>query len=254
MEPWDIATLVGGAALAAALLFIASAGSSRRARERRAAAAPRFEAGSASFDSGGATHAYGPILVDIEDPLPPVNVEFTPHGDQGALGEAMTAILMAVDGWKEIPAFYDNYKGIDGLFVRSLEFGAEAVIIESKTNTSTLSKTKHGRQMSDCWVADRLEQSYVVGVLPEKYADSIMQAHKHNSLFLRKELWSHDLRTGITTVSALDADANITSSRTNPADLDDEAARRQHYRFMETVTMAFNRFDWKSHYLTLKPR
>lgn len=196
-----------------------------------------------------------PIDYAILDLSPAVNADFIDTNDQGNFGELLTSILVTQDSWKQLPSKYNATQGVDGLFVRELnDGGAEVLIIETKTNQGSLNETSHGRQMSDEWVIYALDQVYLVGELPEVLTTAIVEGLKANSPFIRKELWHHDLATGITSVYALDAAANKTIQRTIPSDLNDADERRLHYRFMEGVVYGLDNFDRQSSYIRLKKR
>jgi len=201
-----------------------------------------------------AAESAGPIAFLIQDPEPTINAAFVASVDQGNYGEALTSVLITKDGWKQLPSKYDRIHGIDGLFVKEVEGGIEVLIAETKTNTATLDDGPLGRQMSDPWVIDRLDKIYVLGLLPEKMFQSIIDGLKEDSPFVKKQLWHHELATGVTTIYKLDSDADQTRLQSIPNDLRDQESRRHHYRLMEGLAYALNDFDRGSSYMTMADR
>lgn len=77
----------------------------------------------------------------------------------GAISEQVMKAYFENSGWIRIEGEIGR-TGIDGLFVKRKADGVirEVLLVESKYNTSTLSPTNHGQQMSRDWALRKLEE------------------------------------------------------------------------------------------------
>lgn len=187
------------------------------------------------------------------DPLPALAVRFVDpsHINQGNFGEALTSIMLTKDGWKQYPTKLAGGQGIDGLFVRETSDGeTEFLITETKTGAAGLAtNAAPGKQMSDAWVLDRLDQAYVLGLLDPGLVTQIQIRLRKKSPLIRKELWRHDLITATTSVYTLDTNADEDLEWTEPIDPEDPVQRRAHRRLIEGLSFAVETLDRKRFYV-----
>lgn len=123
--------------------------------------------------------------------------------EKGLFGDAMTAKRITSMGYSKLPSKYNSINGIDGVFVKRDKFGGieQLLIVESKVDGGRLFLN----QMSDEWVLDRVSrmaQSSVPQV--RRTGDLVMSIFSESPQLIRKELWTHQLSTGTTTVRGVD--------------------------------------------------
>ena len=123
--------------------------------------------------------------------------------DQGAFGEALTAIMMAADGWRPVNGKPGaGPQGIDGVFWRETADGWQVRLVETKTNVSPYKP----RSMSDKKGLGDIDALYVTAgdeTLRTLYA-AISTALRTGASQVRKQLWRHNLHLGSTRISVLD--------------------------------------------------
>jgi hypothetical protein len=126
-------------------------------------------------------------------------------------GEMITAATLAVDGWKKLPSKLKGGQGLDILVVRDLEDGTgfEARAIEVKTNVPT----HNPGTMSDERVAAAIAHLHRAGALDAPTSEELIRGVMHGPPYFRKQLWHHQLVSGVTTIWELDEDGKKTSSQ-----------------------------------------
>ena len=117
---------------------------------------------------------------------------FLHQTDQGNFGEALTAILYTVDGWRQVTT--DGKHAIDGLFVRDIVdrsgfIGFEIAFTESKTGTAEL--TDH--QLTTEHLVKKIEELRGRGVFGDEEAVSICGGLSRGSPYITRRLWIHRL-------------------------------------------------------------
>lgn len=159
---------------------------------------------------------------------------------QGDFGEVMTAISLAAQGWKQLPSKLQGRRGIDGLFVREVKGGGgyECLAVETKTNSGGYD----AGQMSDDKLARDIADLFELGALNKATTDELLRGLSQGSSFFRKELWRHDLSSGLTTVVELGRKGEKGRSVT-----------RSNARLMAALHMSLERFDRHGAYLGRPP-
>lgn len=128
---------------------------------------------------------------------------FVRSTDQGNFGEILTAMMMAARGWWSINGKVNGSHGIDGIFIRPVDAGWQACLIETKTNSGKY----RPRQMSDEKLLGDLDRLYLTApaTLAPLYG-AIHHAVRTASPAVRKELWRHALESGHTQAFTLASD------------------------------------------------
>jgi hypothetical protein len=111
---------------------------------------------------------------------------------------------MTALGYTKLPSKYNRTNGIDGIYAKRDIDGTvlSLVIIENKVDQGKL----FAGQMSDTWISEalsKMETSTILGA--SNTAREVRALIDSGSAAISKELWQHDLATGITTVRAIDA-------------------------------------------------
>ena len=131
-------------------------------------------------------------------------IAFATTATKGTLGDAITARRLTGMGYQKVPSKYDIVHGIDAIYAKWKAPGVpgEILIVENKVDGGRLTSG----QMSDEWVRDRLARLLESADDKSRAAiQSVIQAIEQAPELVRKELWHHDLASGVTTVHALDA-------------------------------------------------
>ena len=159
---------------------------------------------------------------------------------QGDFGELLTAVKLSADGWKQLPSKMLGGRGIDGLFVRELRSGGgfEALATETKTNAASYAPAS----MSDDKLAGDIGELASGEALPQSIADELARALRQGPSFFRKELWRHDLSSGLTTISELGRDGTKGRSVT-----------RSSARLMAALHMSLINLEREAVYVGRKP-
>lgn len=120
---------------------------------------------------------------------------------QNDFADLITATLLSSQGWKQLPSRYHRDRGVGGLFIREVRGGGgcECLAIESVANGTAFDPAS----MSDPKLAADIAQLYELGAFSKQLADELMRGLHQGSSFFRKELWRHDLSSGLTTISEL---------------------------------------------------
>jgi hypothetical protein len=143
-----------------------------------------------------------PLKFRVSDPPDLKRASFQGDGQaQGDFGELVTAAFLASQGWKQVPSKLHGGRGIDGLFLREVRGGGgfECLATETKTNSSHYDAAS----MSDDKIVDTIAELYEIGAFDKAAADELARGLRQGASFFRKELWRHDLATGLTTISEL---------------------------------------------------
>lgn len=132
-------------------------------------------------------------------------VEFPHPHAKGRLGDRLTALRLAAQGYKKLPSKYDGVRGIDGVYVKRNAAGeiVEIRIVESKVDTSRLNPGPPA-QMSDEWIRQVCAKMQEQGDAGVAETARLILDHM-DSPKLKRELWHHDLAKGKTTVRQVDA-------------------------------------------------
>lgn len=182
-----------------------------------------------------------PLLIRISDPPDLKLASF--KGDTGVqndFADVLSAVALAAQGWKQLQSKYHGERGIDGLFVREVRGGGgyECLAIDSRSNTSSYDPAS----MSDAKLSADIAQLYELGAFPKQTADELMRGLHQGSSFFRKELWRHDLSSGLTTICELGRQGEKGRSLT-----------RSNARLMSTLFLSLEHFDRGAVYLGQQP-
>jgi len=111
------------------------------------------------------------------------------------------AAILGSQGWKQLPSRYHGDRGIGGLFLREVRGGGgfECIATESLANGAPYEPAV----MADTHLAGEIAQLYELGALSRQIADELMRGLHEGPSFFRKELWRHDLTSGLTTICDL---------------------------------------------------
>ena len=159
---------------------------------------------------------------------------------QGDFGEMLTAVMLAFEGWKQLPSKMQGGRGIDGLFVREVRGGGgfEVLCVETKTNNTHYDPAS----MSDAKLTADIGELYAGGRLNKLAAEELTRGLRQGPSFFRKDLWRHDLASGLTTISELGRNGEKGRSVT-----------RSCARLMSALFMSLEQLDRASVYVGSKP-
>lgn len=182
-----------------------------------------------------------PLQVRFSDPpdLKPSHFRGDPH-ILNNFAELMSAAILSGQGWKQLPSRFHRDRGIGGLFLREVRGGGgcECLAIESLSNTATYDPAT----MLDTKLAADIAQLYELGAFPKATADELMRGLHQGSSFFRKELWRHDLSSGLTTICELGRKGEKGRSVT-----------RSNARLMSALYLTLTHFDRDAVYLGQPP-
>jgi len=182
-----------------------------------------------------------PLQVKFSDP-PDLKLSHF-KGDtriQNDFADLMTSTILSSQGWKQLPSRYHRDRGIGGLFLREVRGGGgyECLAVESASNGTNYDPAS----MTDTRLAAEIAQLYELGAFPKQTADELMRGLHQGSSFFRKELWRHDLSSGLTTISELGRKGEKGRSLT-----------RSNARLMAALYLTLTSFDRDSVYLGQAP-
>ncbi len=182
-----------------------------------------------------------PLQVKFSDP-PDLKLSHF-KGDtriQNDFADLMTSTVLSSQGWKQMPSRYHRDRGIGGLFLREVRGGGgyECLAVESASNGTTYDPAS----MADTKLAADIAQLYELGAFSKQTADELMRGLHQGSSFFRKELWRHDLSSGLTTISELGRKGEKGRSLT-----------RSNARLMAALYLALASFDRDAVYLGQAP-
>ena len=161
-------------------------------------------------------------------------------GIQDDFADLMSAALLSAQGWKQLPSRFQHDRGIGGLFVREVRGGGghECLAIDSLSNGSSYDPAT----MSDTKLAADIAQLYELGAFSKHTADELMRGLHQGASFFRKELWRHDLSSGLTTICELGRKGEKGRSVT-----------RSNARLMSALYLSLVHFDRDAVYLGEPP-
>ena len=159
---------------------------------------------------------------------------------QNDFADLMTATLLSAQGWKQLPSRFHRDRGLGGIFVREVRGGGgyECLAIDSLSNGSTYDPAS----MADTKIAADIAQLYELGAFSKQTADELMRGLHQGSSFFRKELWRHDLSSGLTTICELGRKGEKGRSVT-----------RSNARLMSALYLSLAHFDRDAVYLGQPP-
>ena len=125
-------------------------------------------------------------------------------------GELVTVATLAAEGWKKLPSKLQGGQGLDVLVVREVRGagGFEARAIEVKTNNTSYNPAT----MSDERVRSALGHLHDIGAFDEATFEELHRGVVRGPPFFRKEVWRHQLDSGVTAVWELGPDGRKTTS------------------------------------------
>lgn len=165
----------------------------------------------------------------IDEPPRPLNVKPTPlklslrdfrglrladfRNDGRALrdfGELVTVATLAAEGWKKLPSKIQGGRGLDVLVGREVRGagGFEARAIEVKTNNASYNH----ESMSDERVRSALGHLHDIGAFDEATFTELHRGVTQGPPYFLKEVWRHQLDSGVTTIWDLDENGRKTTS------------------------------------------
>ena len=141
-----------------------------------------------------------PQKIDVADSG--YGIQFPDTHSKGNLGDVLTANRLKSRGYVDAPSKVTQIKGIDGVYLQHDDNGglAEILVVENKVDTGTLAKG----QMTDEWVNNNVVQMVAH---PNEAVRHTGQLIRDNPSLVRKQLWHHDLSSGVTRISSLDGNA-----------------------------------------------
>lgn len=159
---------------------------------------------------------------------------------QGDFADVLTAAILGSQGWKQLPSRYHGDRGIGGLFVREVRGGGgyECLVTESLANGAHFNPAA----MTDARLAGEIAQLYELGAISRPIADELMRGLHEGRSFFRKELWRHDMSSGLTTISELGRQGEKGRSVT-----------RSNARLVSALYLSIAAFDRQGAYLGRPP-
>ncbi len=126
-------------------------------------------------------------------------------------GELVTVATLAAEGWKKLPSKIQGGQGLDLLLVREVRGagGFEARAIEMKTNNAAYDPAA----MSDERVQSALGHLHDIGAFDEATFEELYRGVMQGPPYFRKEVWRHQLDSGVTTIWDLDEGGRKTTSQ-----------------------------------------
>lgn len=135
------------------------------------------------------------------------------HNDARAMrdfAELVTVAALAGEGWKKIPSRIQGGQGLDLLFVREVKGagGFEARAVEVRTGGH-----HDGEALSDERVAGALGRLHDIGAFDAGTLEELLRGLWQGPPYFRKEIWHHQLDTGITTITEVDEEGERMTSQ-----------------------------------------
>jgi hypothetical protein len=186
-----------------------------------------------------------PLQLQVIDAPDIAHSDFSHTSVQGDFGEILTDAILTHDGWKKIDAKFDGGgRGIDGLFVREVRGGGgfEALAVETKTNEAPYASAS----MSDDKLEKDLNALYAQGAfgktLNEAMTKELLRGLRNGPPFFRKELWRHNLASGMTAITILGRNGEQKTG-----------TMRSHARLISGLYLSLKQLDRRSVYLGQPP-
>lgn len=168
----------------------------------------------------------------------------------GKIGELITGLMMAAEGWRQIPSQPGGVHGLDGLFVRHLHgSGAyEIQFVETKTSRDGSGVRNYApTQMTDEKIIAELEKlqsaDYKFDGKPyidARVAHSLIHAIRHKSMWISKRLFAHTLSTGTTVVFPIAANGTLVR---RPAGVVKQISNEAHRYLFQSLAIGLARLD-----------
>lgn len=165
---------------------------------------------------------YAPLHLAVSDrPLSSADRQFgadiPDHSSLGKVGELVTALMHAKDGWRQLPSQPAGVHGLDGVFVRNVRGGNqfEVRIVETKCSRDGDPKSNYSaEQMADARVIEQLERLKDAKLDGEPYMnhqaiEAIIKAIRRGSMHVTKHFYAHMLGTGNTLVYSVTRDGQL---------------------------------------------
>lgn len=130
-----------------------------------------------------------------------------------ALADLLTATILGLHGWRQLPSRHAGNRGIGGLFVREVQGGGgfECLVTQSLPNNAYYEPAV----MTDSNLAGEIAHLFAIGALKKPLTEELKRGLHQGPPFFRKELWRHDLSSGLTTIFDVGARGELCSSATH---------------------------------------
>lgn len=134
----------------------------------------------------------------------------------GKVGDLVTALMLAKDGWQKLPSPRLGIDGLDGVFVKRVggkQF--EVRIVETKCARDGDPKSSYeAGQLADDRVIEQLERLKGAtfadgGYIDEQAIDAIVKAIRRGSMHVSKQLYAHTLDEGHTLIYSVRPDGAL---------------------------------------------
>lgn len=156
---------------------------------------------------------YAPLRLALDEPSGAFGDEASHHKGLGKVGNLVTALMLAKDGWQRLPIAAGN--GLDGVFVRKSGRQFDVRIIETTCAREGDPKQSYDAgRLTDEHVITQLEQLKDAPVTGEAYLDahsidSIIKAIRRGSAHVSKQLYAHALDKGHTLIYSVRPDGAL---------------------------------------------
>jgi len=161
---------------------------------------------------------YAPLRLALIDEATDAGRGPQTSGDSGIgrVGELVTAVILAKDGWQKLPSPRDRIEGIDGVFVKRLggkQFDVR--IVETKCAREGDPKASYeAGKLADDHVIEQLERLKGAtfaegGYVDEQAIDAIIKAIRRGSMHVSKQLFTHALDRGDTFIYSVRPDGAL---------------------------------------------
>lgn len=134
----------------------------------------------------------------------------------GKVGELVTALMLARDGWQKLPSPAGRVEGHDGVFVKRLsgkQFDVRIVETRCACEGDPKSSYEAGKFADDQVISqlERLKGATFAdgGYIDEQAIDAIIKAIRRGSTHVSKQLYAHALDQGHTSIYAVRPDGAL---------------------------------------------
>jgi len=195
---------------------------------------------------------HAPLRFDVDAPSSADGKPFGANAPDSSsldrVGELVTALMHAKDGWQQLPSQPSGVPGLDGVFVRKAGRGRqfEVRIVETKCVRDGEARSHYdATPMSDANVIERLERlkSATFDGLPAldgEAIDTIVRAIRRGSVHVTKHFYAHMLPTGKTMVYSVGRDGQLIDSRAARVKRTDG---EQHRLMLQALAIGLTRLD-----------
>jgi hypothetical protein len=138
----------------------------------------------------------------------------------GKVGELVTALMMAKDGWQKLPSPRGGIDGLDGVFVKKIggkQFDVR--IVETKCAREGDAKSSYeAAQLADDRVIEQLERLKGAtladgGYIDDQAIEAIVKAIRRGSMHVSKQLYAHTLDEGQSLIYSVRPDGALIDRR-----------------------------------------